>query len=426
MINIQIGNTFRVRWRVLTNNEEKSFSGRDIKLLLLAPSGRDVSIVATEDTSAQATLTFVFQGADQMEMGVYRLALYENKGAASQSLTDEILAFRLVSTSSEATKDLPAFGGDPVVTCNTGNLKIGYQGDSAYESWLRTEKPAAGSDTEADFVAWLRKPSLDAAAIAEERGQYAGAQGDYAKTQGDAAKAAAEHAASTDESVGMAEQLRKAAESARVNAETERAESEASRKNAESTRSQNEDSRISAESTRIQNENNRRDAESSRTSAEQKRDAAESLRNTAETERQGTENARKSAESARVQAEQSRVNEFNTLKEESQAATDNANQAAAKAASDIQALTDKVNAAEQSRAQEFQTLKTDSQTATTAAKEAADSAKEAAADALQTYLAIEIDETTGDILAVVGAEKTVFGSGETDPETGDIILTINY
>lgn len=125
-------------------------------------------------------------------------------------------------------------------------------------------------------------------------------------------------------------------------------------------------------------------------------------------------------------AEQSRAQEFNSLKTESQAATANANQAAAKAASDIQELTDKVNAAEQSRVEEFQTLKTDSQTATANANQAADSAKEAAADALQTYLAIEIDETTGDILAVVGSEKTVFDSGEIDPETGDIILTINY
>ena len=383
MINIQIGNTFRVRWRVLTNNEEKSFSGRDIKLLLLAPSGRDVSIVATEDTSAQATLTFVFQGADQTETGVYRLVLYENKGAASQSLTDEILAFRLVSTSSEATKDLPAFGGDPVVTCNTGNLKIGYQGDSAYESWLRTEKPAAGSDTEADFVTWLRKPSVDAAAIAKERGQYARAQGDYAKAQGDAAKEAAEHATNTDASIDKAEQLRKAAESARVEAETARSTSEQSRKNAESTRKENEDSRISAEFTRVLNENNRRDTETTRVSAEQKRDAAETLRNTAETERQGTENARKAAETARVQAEQSRTREFSSLKTESKAATDNA-------------------------------------------KAATDNANQAAADALQTHLAIEIDETTGDILAVVGAEKTVFDSGEIDTETGDIILTINY
>lgn len=188
MINIQIGNTFRVRWRVLTNNEEKSFSGRDIRLLLLSPSGRSVDIVATEDAVAPATMTFIFQGAKQKETGVYRLALYENKDAVSQSLTDEILAFRLVPTSSEATKDLPAFGGDPVVTCNTGNLRIGYQGDSAYESWLRVEKPAAGSDTEDDFLAWLRQPAVNAAASALEQSLYAKKQGDYAKEQGDYAR----------------------------------------------------------------------------------------------------------------------------------------------------------------------------------------------------------------------------------------------
>lgn len=68
--------------------------------------------------------------------------------------------------------------------------------------------------------------------------------------------------------------------------------------------------------------------------------------------------------------------------------------------------------AEQSRVQEFHILKADSQTAT--------------ANAMQTYLAIEIDEATGALMAVVGEEKTVFDSGEIAPDTGGIILNLKY
>lgn len=186
--------------------------------------------------------------------------------------------------------------------------------------------------------------------------------------------------------------------------ELERIANEQERIAAENERISAEKSRVSAEDLRASSERERTESETLRETAEQSREAAEQSRTSAESERKTNESGRVTAESARVTAESSRqVVELSRQYAESARA-----------------------AAEQSRAQEFQTLKQDSQDATTAAKEAADSANQAAADALQTYLAIEIDETTGDILAVVGAEKTVFDSGEIDPETGDIILTINY
>lgn len=186
--------------------------------------------------------------------------------------------------------------------------------------------------------------------------------------------------------------------------ELERIANEQERIAAENERISAEKSRASAEALRSSSELERTEAETLRKTAEQSREAAEQSRTSAESERKANESGRVTAESARVTAESSRqVVELSRQYAESARA-----------------------AAEQSRAQEFQTLKQDSQEATTAANQAADSAKEAAADALQTYLAIEIDETTGDILAVVGSEKTVFDSGEIDPETGDIILTINY
>ena len=60
------------------------------------------------------------------------------------------------------------------------------------------------------------------------------------------------------------------------------------------------------------------------------------------------------------------------------------------------------------------------------AESAAASANGAAADAMATFLALEIDPVTGNVSATVGAEKTVFDSGEIDSSTGDVILNINY
>lgn len=181
MVNILIGNTFRVSWRILTNNEATPLTGRNIRLILAAPSGKPMPITPIVSSSDSSSLTFVFQGADQKETGIYRLIVIENKGVESQALTSETMAFRLVSSPGSADSDIPAFGDAIIVDCGTGNLKIGYQGDSAFESWLRAIRPESGKDTEADFMEWLRKPSDEAAAVALEQAKYAQEQGDKAK-----------------------------------------------------------------------------------------------------------------------------------------------------------------------------------------------------------------------------------------------------
>lgn len=186
--------------------------------------------------------------------------------------------------------------------------------------------------------------------------------------------------------------------------ELERIANEQERITAESKRASAEELRVSAEEHRVSSEHERSESETIRKVAEQSRETAEDIRSASESGREAKESERAISESARAAAEKSRQSA-----EQSRQSAESARVSA-----------------ERSRAQEFQTLKQDSQEATTAANQAADKANQAAADALQTYLAIEIDETTGDILAVVGAEKTVFDSGEIDPETGDIILTLNY
>lgn len=418
MVNILIGNTFRVSWRILTNNEATPLTGRNIRLILAAPSGKPMPITPIVSSSDSSSLTFVFQGADQKETGIYRLIVIENKGVESQALTSETMAFRLVNSPGSADSDIPSFGDAIVVDCGTGNLKIGYQGDSTFESWLRAIRPESGKDTEADFMEWLRKPSDEAAAVALKQAKYAQEQGDAAKRIGQEISLLGQTLTKNEDTRIAAEKTREENESARKAAETERQNAESARASAEQTRQTSEGSRVSSETTRTEaergrqeNEYSRKEAENARIEAEASRKASENARNVAETNRSTAEAGRTETEKTRVASESSRNNSEQQRKtaEESRVKAEN------------------------SRVSEFGRLKTESDASTTAANTAAanantaaDNANQAAADALQTYLAIEIDSTTGVLSAVVGAEKTVFDSGSTDPVTGEVTLNINY
>ncbi len=366
MVNILIGNTFRVSWRILTNNEATPLTGRNIRLILAAPSGKPMPITPIVSSSDSSSLTFVFQGADQKETGIYRLIVIENKGVESQALTSETMAFRLVSSPGSADSDIPAFGDAIIVDCGTGNLKIGYQGDSAFESWLRAIRPESGKDTEADFMEWLRKPSDEAAAVALEQAKYAQEQGDTAKRIGQEISLLGQTLTENEDARIAAEKTREENESARKVAETERQNAESARASAEQTRQASEESRVSSETTRTEaererkeNEDSRKKAENARIETEASRKASENARNVAETNRStaeagrmeaektrvasessrnNSEQQRRTAEESRVNAENSRVSEFSELKKASEEATKTAGNAAIqanKAAQDV-------------------------------------------------------------------------------------------
>ena len=359
MVNILIGNTFRVSWRILTNNEATPLTGRNIRLILAAPSGKPMPITPIVSSSDSSSLTFVFQGADQKETGIYRLIVIENKGVESQALTSETMAFRLVSSPGSADSDIPSFGDAIVVDCGTGNLKIGYQGDSAFESWLRAIRPESGKDTEADFMEWLRKPSDEAAAVALKQAKYAQEQGDAAKrigqeitlldqtlTKNEDARIAAEKTREENESArkvaetkrqnaesarASAEQTRQASEKSRVSSETTRTEAERGRQENEYSRKEAENARIEAEASRKTSENARKVAETNRSTAEAGRTETEKTRVASESSRNNSEQQRKTAEESRVKAENSRVTEFSELKKASEEATKTAGNAASSA-----------------------------------------------------------------------------------------------
>lgn len=408
MVNILIGNTFRVSWRILTNNEATPLTGRNIRLILAAPSGKPMPITPIVSSSDSSSLTFVFQGADQKETGIYRLIVIENKGVESQALTSETMAFRLVSSPGSADSDIPAFGDAIIVDCGTGNLKIGYQGDSAFESWLRAIRPESGKDTEADFMEWLRKPSDEAAAVALEQAKYAQEQGDTAKRIGQEISLLGQTLTKNEDARIAAEKTREENESARKVAETERQNAESARASAEQTRQASEESRVSSETTRTEaererkeNEDSRKKAENARIETEAGRKASENARNVAETNRStaeagrmeaektrvasessrnNSEQQRKTAEESRVNAENSRVSEFSELKKASEEATKTAGDAASTANS-AAAEASKAAATASSAANLANSKASSAQEAAATANSAASSANTATEDA---------------------------------------------
>ena len=132
----------------------------------------------------------------------------------------------------------------------------------------------------------------------------------------------------TNANASAAEQLRVEAESARKDSEALREQGEATRKMSEDARVAAESARAEAEQSRNASESARKEAESGRASAESQRVSQENIRQSQEQTRQTQENARVAAESSRVEAEKARVyaesgrvQEFASLKSESQDAT---------------------------------------------------------------------------------------------------------
>lgn len=210
----------------------------------------------------------------------------------------------------------------------------GIQGESAYE--IAVLNGFVG--TEAEWLDYLRQPSLDAA----DQALQAKAQVEATETavkEAEAARVIAENTRVSNESDReTAENLRQSSENIRIANDNDRSASE-------NIRVKNEQDRISAENERAANELTRVSNEDEREAAETTRESQESTRQSNEAIRIENENSRTAGEEYRIQNEQSRVNaesERNTVfndtinvlnfsKNNADAATVNANTAATNA-----------------------------------------------------------------------------------------------
>lgn len=230
----------------------------------------------------------------------------------------------------------------------------------------------------------------------------------------EAAKEAAAAVTATDEAMKKSEAERVEAEAGRVSAEKARVSAEAARSDAES-------GRVSAEQTRQTAEKERAAAESLRASAEKERAIAEAQRQAAETKRQeDTAAAIAAAEAATGNAE--------TATDEMQELYDTVLASESERVSAEQdreyAESERV-AAEALRVQAEAKRQTDTAQAISDAEDATQAANDAAALANQNVLALQFDQDTGILSALVGQDGSAFESGEIT-DTGEVVLNFNY
>ena len=316
---IRTGKDFRLVWAILTNTEEIPLAGRDLRLDLIDPLGKVITLpIEIEGNKVISTV----RGKDFLRLGVYRLTLWENYGQDAQTAVDCCEAFRLVSTTCQEGGEDPEGLDTETIDLGTSDMTVSFKGDrgdSAYEiavkngfkgteeEWLASLKgdPFTYEDFTPEQIKELQRPALEAA----ESANYAAAE---ANTAASKANAAAVLAAS------KAQEAENAANTA--------AQTEASIKQAETSRASAEKIREENEAVRIASETARDKAEQGRVSAEQ---------------------GRVSAESSRVSAEEQRATEFAQLKAESETATAGANGAAQNAnnvANELQGTVDSLNA----------------------------------------------------------------------------------
>ena len=98
MRRIRFGKDIAIKWAITTNGEDVSLVGRDLKLLLIDPNGREIEMDFTVGGENGNELTFSFFGIKHTCTGTYRLTLWENYHKVGQTAVDKTNAFRIVAT----------------------------------------------------------------------------------------------------------------------------------------------------------------------------------------------------------------------------------------------------------------------------------------------------------------------------------------
>lgn len=138
MKKIRIGKDIRITWEILTNGEQHSLEGRDLKLVITNPlRSREEFKFSVESNRVVCK----YLGVNQKHLGVYTLTLWENFGQPGQTAVDACKAFQLVPyTCMEGDSD----NGLDTETADlqTGNLELLTEGAPSTVSWNNvTGKP---------------------------------------------------------------------------------------------------------------------------------------------------------------------------------------------------------------------------------------------------------------------------------------------
>lgn len=378
MLNIEIGNSVVIEWKISRNGKAEDFTRKALKLYIVDKYQK----MPVDNYEIKGNiLRFAFLAKEQSRTGIYGLELIENDGADDMTTIRLCHAFRVGHCCNTSTDVIEL----------SSEITLPADGLSAYE--LAVLNGFVG--TEQEWLESLGKPAKDAAS--------------EALAAAGRADSATETAMATNTAVQQAEQLRVASEQERVSAESQRTKAEQVRTTAESGRVKAEQARATAESQRTKGEQQRGTAESERAAAETDRINAETNRKLSETERKKSEDTRIASEQTRTTAESGRVKA-----EESRQTAESARQTA-------EAKRQKDTAAAIKNAETATTAANDAAGKANTAAQGADAAAELAA---ANILALELDFTSGRLSTYHG-QPGAFTSGEITPE-GKLELTFNY
>lgn len=158
MKSIRIGNDIQVQWEVQTGGEAQSLEGHTLQLYVRSAYRKQE---ITGFSVSGDVVTFTYPASMQKNLGEHALILVDTTDNTNRTVCAD-LAFRLVGHSSQETDTTTEDDTDFETYCVElkSNLLVGRPGQSAYEIWLGL----GHTGTEADFMDWIKKAAVDAAA----------------------------------------------------------------------------------------------------------------------------------------------------------------------------------------------------------------------------------------------------------------------
>ena len=349
MYKVRVGNDINIQWRIFRNDSPEDFAGKTLRLLM---RGTSQTIEVRDYVLEGNVIKWEYKGKDQRGPSTFTFTLIENEGKDDMFTVDKCDVLRLVSCSCQADDDdgrfdmfidtdivLPSNGVDgktPVLESGeTQTLEPGSEatadvvrngedesGNPKYKVNLGipTGEPFTYDDFTPEQIEGLKKPALDAAAVAAAA---ADAATKAAANADNAAKTATDAASSANDAADRAGQAAVDAGLAKTAAE------EAAERATEA-------------------------AEAAGSAAEEANAAAEAASQT-NTEVSTAEQARVTAEEQRAVAEQTRQTEFSQLKQEAQTATQEANAAAAAANQAVESIEESLSVKQDKTDESLQT-----------------------------------------------------------------------
>lgn len=121
MRKIRIGKDIVLRWTILTNGENVSLEGRNLKMFISNMLSGKIEIGFSVTSN---TIEAVFRGKEQKMLGAYRLTLWENYGEDNQSVVDYCDAFQLVSSTCEENDGVDGIQTNTIINLDTSNFEI--------------------------------------------------------------------------------------------------------------------------------------------------------------------------------------------------------------------------------------------------------------------------------------------------------------